>query len=79
MSPDRIRLIVFDVDGVLTDGSIWLDGQGGEWKRFHVRDGLAIKAAMRCGIEVGILTARQSDATAARAAELGIELVIQDG
>ena len=50
IEPTDIRFIVFDVDGVLTDGRILLDARGTETKRFHVRDGLAIKAAMSLGI-----------------------------
>lgn len=73
----EIALLLLDVDGVLTDGAILLDADGRETKRFHVRDGLGIKAAQRCGIRVGLLTARSSAATAHRAAELGIEIVHQ--
>ncbi len=75
--PPRVKLLLLDVDGILTDGSIHLDAQGNESKRFHVRDGLGIKAAMRSGLLVGLLTARRSEATTARARELGIDLVIQ--
>jgi 3-deoxy-D-manno-octulosonate 8-phosphate phosphatase (KDO 8-P phosphatase) len=74
---DRINLLLLDVDGVLTDGSILIDAAGQELKRFNVKDGLAIKAAMRCGIRVGILSARSSPATEHRAAELGIDLIVQ--
>ncbi len=78
MTPTQdIRMLLLDVDGVLTDGSIFIDAAGREIKRFHVRDGLGIKAAQRSGLTVGLLTARTSDATAARARELGIDLVIQ--
>ncbi len=77
MQPDQIKLLLLDVDGVLTDGSIWIDESGRETKRFHVRDGLAIKAAQRCGLTVGLLTARNSRATTHRAAELGIDLIEQ--
>ena len=78
MAPlDRINLLLLDVDGVLTDGSILIDAVGQELKRFHVKDGLAIKAAMRCGMQVGILTARSSPATEHRATELGIDLIAQ--
>lgn len=73
----NIRLLLLDVDGVLTDGSIIVDETGKETKRFHVRDGLAIKAWRDCGYLVGLLTARNSRATALRAEELGIEIVEQ--
>ncbi len=72
-----IRLILSDVDGVLTDGSIILDNQGIESKRFYVRDGLAIKLWQKVGFAFGILTARNSQIVKLRAAELGIEIVRQ--
>ncbi len=72
-----IRLILSDVDGVLTDGLITIDNAGIESKTFHVRDGLAIKLWQRCGFRFGIITARSSQIVKLRAAELGIELVRQ--
>ncbi len=72
-----IRLIVFDVDGVLTDGSILVNDEGIESKRFHVRDGFAIKAAQSLGIQIGILTGRSTRAVALRMTELGVDLVMQ--
>lgn len=73
----RIRLLLLDVDGVLTDGSILLDNAGNEIKRFHVRDGSAIKLWRSAGHQVGIVSGRASQATARRAAELGIAMVEQ--
>ena len=72
-----IKLIIFDVDGVLTDGSIVIDDAGVESKRFYARDGLAIKSAMALGLKVGVLTARSSRAVTLRMAELGVDLVLQ--
>jgi 3-deoxy-D-manno-octulosonate 8-phosphate phosphatase (KDO 8-P phosphatase) len=72
-----IRLLLFDVDGVLTDGRILLHGDGSESKQFSIRDGTGIVWAQRAGIAVGILSARRSTATAARAAQLGIRIVRQ--
>jgi 3-deoxy-D-manno-octulosonate 8-phosphate phosphatase (KDO 8-P phosphatase) len=72
-----IRLLILDVDGVLTDGSIILDNEGNELKRFHVRDGHGIKMLQRAGIEVAIITGRQSKVVELRAAELGIREVYQ--
>jgi len=67
-----IRLLILDVDGVLTDGSLYF-GPGGEaLKVFHVRDGQGIKMAQRAGIEVAFLSGRRSDAAYHRARELGI-------
>lgn len=77
IKPESIQLLVFDVDGVLTDGSIFLDDDGKETKRFHVRDGFAIKAAMSLGLKVGILTGRSSRVVTHRMMELGVHLVIQ--
>lgn len=73
----NIRLIIFDVDGVLTDGSVLLDNQGNEIKRFYVRDGTAIRAAQSLGIQVGVLTGRSSTATTHRMRELGVDLYLQ--
>jgi 3-deoxy-D-manno-octulosonate 8-phosphate phosphatase (KDO 8-P phosphatase) len=75
----RVRLLLLDVDGVLTDGSVSIGSDGHESKRFFIRDGLAVKWAQRHGLEVGLLSGRSSDATTSRARELGIELVVQGG
>ena len=72
-----IRAIVLDVDGVLTDGSIMYDHAGQQIMRFHVRDGLAIKQAMRAGYAVGIITARGGRALEHRLAELGVTHIVQ--
>lgn len=74
---ERIRLILLDVDGVLTDGSVILHADGSESKEFHIRDGAAIVWAMQAGIRVGLLSARTSVATSQRAAQLGIRIVSQ--
>lgn len=73
----KVRLLLLDVDGVLSDGGITVDGEGRETKRFHVRDGHGIRMMQRVGIEVGILSGRRADAVDVRAAELGISLVRQ--
>jgi 3-deoxy-D-manno-octulosonate 8-phosphate phosphatase (KDO 8-P phosphatase) len=72
-----IRLLLLDVDGVMTDGRITYDNDGGELKSFDVKDGHGLKLLQRAGIEIGIITGRQSEVVARRAAELGIELVYQ--
>jgi 3-deoxy-D-manno-octulosonate 8-phosphate phosphatase (KDO 8-P phosphatase) len=72
-----IRLLLLDVDGVLTDGGIMYDANGVETKVFNVRDGHGIKMLQRHGIEVGIITGRTSVVVDIRAKELGIELVYQ--
>ena len=68
----RVRLLAFDVDGVLTDGGILVAPDGGESKWFHVRDGLGIVAALRAGLLVAFVSGRTSEAVAARARELGV-------
>jgi 3-deoxy-D-manno-octulosonate 8-phosphate phosphatase (KDO 8-P phosphatase) len=73
----HLRLLLFDVDGVLTDGTISLTGAGDERKSFSIRDGAAIIWAQRAGLEIGLVSGRSSNATARRAAELNIPTVIQ--
>jgi 3-deoxy-D-manno-octulosonate 8-phosphate phosphatase (KDO 8-P phosphatase) len=73
----QIKLILFDVDGVLTDGKILLHADGSESKRFDIKDGTAIVWALRLGFVVGFLSARSSASTAQRAAQLGVTLVHQ--
>ncbi len=73
----KIKLLLLDVDGVLTDGSIILDSAGTEIKAFHVRDGHGIKMAQRAGITIGIITGRRSEVVNIRARELGIDEVYQ--
>jgi 3-deoxy-D-manno-octulosonate 8-phosphate phosphatase (KDO 8-P phosphatase) len=72
-----IRLLLLDVDGVMTDGGIIYDGNGLETKVFNVKDGHGIKMLQRHGIEVGIITGRSSLVVDIRAKELGIGLVYQ--
>ena len=73
----RIRLVLLDVDGVLTDGRILVHADGSESKEFDIRDGAGIVLAQRAGLRVGLLSGRSAAATAARAAQLGIDLVVQ--
>ena len=77
----EIRLVGLDVDGVLTDGGIYLgdvNGQRMEFKRYDILDGVGIKLLQRAGIDVAIITGRVSASVALRARELGITDVIQD-
>ncbi len=74
----RIRLFLCDVDGVLTDGSIFIGGEQ-EFKRFNIRDGLGIVLARRAGLKVGWVSARPSAATKLRAEELKIDFLVQQG
>lgn len=68
----KIRLLILDVDGVLTDGRLYFDSQGECLKAFHVHDGLGIKRLRAAGIETAIITARESQPVALRAEQLGI-------
>ena len=72
-----IRLILSDVDGVLTDGGIVFDNQGIETKRFHVRDGMGIRLWQKAGYRFGLITHRSSHIVKMRVAELGIEILRQ--
>jgi 3-deoxy-D-manno-octulosonate 8-phosphate phosphatase (KDO 8-P phosphatase) len=72
-----IRLAVFDIDGVFTDGRLWLGSDGTEYKAFSVRDGVGIKALLAAGIEVAIISGRSSPAVDRRMAELGVQRVVQ--
>lgn len=73
----NIRLLILDVDGVMTDGSIIMDRLGDELKAFNVRDGHGIKLLQRAGIQIAIITGRCSPVVERRAKDLGIEFVIQ--
>jgi 3-deoxy-D-manno-octulosonate 8-phosphate phosphatase (KDO 8-P phosphatase) len=77
LSAKSIRLLLLDVDGVLTDGKIYFSNSGDEFKSFSTLDGHGIKMAMNAGIDVGIITGRKSDIVAKRAADLGIKILIQ--
>jgi 3-deoxy-D-manno-octulosonate 8-phosphate phosphatase (KDO 8-P phosphatase) len=76
---EPIRLLVLDVDGVLTDGALIFAATGEAVKQFHVRDGLGIRMLMNAGIEVAVVTGRCSEAVTVRCREIGIreELVLQ--
>jgi 3-deoxy-D-manno-octulosonate 8-phosphate phosphatase (KDO 8-P phosphatase) len=73
----KIKLLILDVDGVMTDGSIIMDHEGNELKRFHVRDGHGIKMLGRAGIMTAIISGRKSRVLEIRAKELGITEVFQ--
>ncbi|HXJ84271.1 MAG TPA: HAD-IIIA family hydrolase [Candidatus Methylomirabilis sp.] len=73
----RIRLLVLDVDGVLTDGGLYYGASGEDTKRFHVHDGLAMVEARRAGLTVAVVSGRASAAVARRLAELGVTEVHQ--
>jgi 3-deoxy-D-manno-octulosonate 8-phosphate phosphatase (KDO 8-P phosphatase) len=74
---EKVRLLLLDVDGVLTDGRIVIDDRGRETKHFDVRDGQGIALLMQAGILVGFITARKSKVVDFRARELGVKIVHQ--
>jgi 3-deoxy-D-manno-octulosonate 8-phosphate phosphatase (KDO 8-P phosphatase) len=74
-----VRLILLDVDGVLTDGTVHIASDGTEAKSFSIRDGAGVLWARREGLTVGLLSGRPSAATTRRASELGIDLVVETG
>jgi 3-deoxy-D-manno-octulosonate 8-phosphate phosphatase (KDO 8-P phosphatase) len=73
----RVQLMVFDVDGVLTDGRLWFGAGGEELKAFHALDGHGIRMLADSGVRIALLSGRRSAAVAARAAELRIAHVLQ--
>ncbi|MEO1235818.1 MAG: HAD hydrolase family protein [Planctomycetota bacterium] len=76
-TPDAVALMIFDVDGVLTDGTITYFNGGDESKNFHTQDGLGLRAAITSGLKVAVVTARQSDLVDYRMSELGVHEVVQ--
>jgi 3-deoxy-D-manno-octulosonate 8-phosphate phosphatase (KDO 8-P phosphatase) len=75
--PENVKLVVFDVDGVLTDGSIIWQDRGWDAKVFDVKDGFGILLLRRAGIEVGFVSGRTSAAVEERAKDLGVPYVVQ--
>lgn len=73
----QVKLIIFDVDGVLTDGRLILGDDGQEYKAFHSRDGHGMKMLQQSGVEIGIITGRSSQVVALRMASLGVQHVYQ--
>lgn len=77
----QIQLVIFDVDGVLTDGRLYLGNDGNEYKAFHIRDGHGIKMLLDSGVEVAIISGRHATSVERRMADLGIRhtyLGVQD-
>lgn len=73
----KIQLLLFDVDGVFTDGGVILGSQGFEAKRFNIQDGMGVTLAREGGFQVGIMTGRTSEAVSRRAAELRMDVLVQ--
>ena len=70
---ERVRLLVLDVDGVLTDGTLIYSADGEEYKQFSVRDGLAIRLLLQAGVQVAVITGRSSEVVTTRCRELGVQ------
>jgi 3-deoxy-D-manno-octulosonate 8-phosphate phosphatase (KDO 8-P phosphatase) len=68
----QIQLVIFDVDGVLTDGRLYLGNDGNEYKAFHIRDGHGIKMLLEAGVDVAIISGRHAASVERRMADLGI-------
>ena len=73
----RVRLLVLDVDGVLTDGRLYYGARGEALKVFHVRDGLGLKLLAAAGVTLAVISGRRSDMTAKRCRELGVQHLLQ--
>lgn len=73
----KLKLLILDVDGVLTDGKLFFDNDGNEYKAFHARDGHGIKLLRQTGVEVAVISGRKSNSVALRMKNLGIEYVYQ--
>lgn len=74
---NKIKLVIFDVDGVMTDGALIIGDDGQEYKRFYARDGLGIRMLQNSGVELAIITGRTSSVVSHRAKDLDIEHVYQ--
>jgi len=73
----QIKLVIFDVDGVLTDGSLFLDNNGMEYKAFYSRDGLGMKMLQKTNVKIAIITGRSSEVVSHRMKSMGVEHVYQ--
>ncbi|HED16429.1 MAG TPA: 3-deoxy-D-manno-octulosonate 8-phosphate phosphatase, partial [Gammaproteobacteria bacterium] len=73
----KIKLVIFDVDGVLTDGSLFIGDDGQEYKAFNSRDGHGMKMLMQTGVELAIITGRTSEVVRHRISDLGIKHIYQ--
>ncbi len=73
----RLKLLILDVDGVLTDGRLFFDDNGKEYKCFHARDGHGIKLLRQSGVNVAVISGRKSNSVALRMQSLGVDLVYQ--
>lgn len=75
-APEQLQLVAFDVDGVFTDGRFYLSDEGVETKAFHTQDGYGIRRIVDLGIQVAVISGRESAAVSKRMAELGVQHVV---
>ncbi len=73
----KLKLLILDVDGVLTDGKLFFDNEGNEYKAFHARDGHGIKLLQQTGVDVAVISGRRSNSVIIRMKQLGIKHVYQ--
>lgn len=73
----KLKLLILDVDGVLTDGKLFFDNEGNEYKAFHARDGHGIKLLQQSGVDVAVISGRRSNSVIIRMKQLGIKHVYQ--
>jgi len=73
----NIKLVIFDIDGVLTNGTLFFDNDGQEYKAFHSKDGHGLRMLLECGLQAAIITGRKSNVVEHRMKDLGIDIVFQ--
>lgn len=73
----NIKLVIFDVDGVMTDGGLFFDNNGGEYKAFNSLDGHGLRMLQECGVKVAVITGRKSELVEHRMGDLGVSLLYQ--
>ena len=73
----KIELVIFDIDGVMTDGGLFFDNHGGEYKAFHSLDGHGLRMLQECGVRVAVITGRKSELVKHRMNDLGVTLIYQ--
>ncbi len=73
----NIKLVIFDIDGVLTNGTLFFDNKGEEYKAFNSKDGHGIRMLLECGLQAAVITGRKSELVLHRMNDLGVELIFQ--
>jgi len=73
----NIKMVIFDIDGVLTNGTLYFDNEGQEYKAFNSKDGHGLRMLLECGLQASVITGRQSNVVEHRMKDLGIDIVFQ--